>query len=309
MKNFKLLLSTVFIVLLGFFTYSQSNRTPVRVVTKPKATGTLKVTTKPTTTNANTVKVNTVPSARRTSSANSSNVNQQGGVQTVIIKPSAPKAATNECKPLDVSKMMQVLDQKIANTMRMRLDVDNGEVSINGVTKRLTFDRYKVSKVGNDWEYFVNDVNSYDISAEYKDNKFLMKVKFEADGSEIKGRCPGCRFGKDNRAPDVQWENPALHITLTPTIENGKMVLTATDVRMPGDISLNGLTDTFFPGFPQMFRNTIHSKVGQNIREILSSNSFKTSLNREFEPLLNSLNLSSIKRVDMTNSSLYLCNY
>lgn len=146
-------------------------------------------------------------------------------------------------------------------------DPDSGYLRLAGVPRSLNIPEFTYRR--DNWRrryfYYVNDVNARPGSARvwFKEawQAYILRIDFEDDGNEIKGKCrlkkangdykacPGPNEG-DGNAPDVQWSNPALEITLVPQVVNrgpnqrNGVALRADNVVVRGDFNMHGLCGT-----------------------------------------------------------------
>lgn len=213
------------------------------------------------------------------------------------------------CKPMNISRTEKILREKVGRTLNVKLDKDYGFVEIMGNKQNLNFGKYKVKKAGNDWVYTLNNINSNLTRVEYKNNRYILKIFFESDNSEIKGRCPGCRVGKDKRAPDIQWKDPSLLITLTPAAFNNSFTFEVERVVLGGSFDFNGMMDKFLPSITRYFQGQMERAFRKHMQNTFNSTTVKKMLAGAFKDDVNRLGLSSVKSVDMSREKIYLCNY
>lgn len=155
--------------------------------------------------------------------------------------------------------------------------------------------------------FYVNDINSQQVDVQFERNRsaFILRVQLESNSPEIKGkcrykkpngdygRCPGANEG-DGNTPDVQWERPAIEITLIPAVYNRNgvngIVLRAQSARLRGDFRMNGLC----------------SVVKNECRSILGDWEGKLRSSVEAE-IADSLNMDAVQRA-MANASRTVLN-
>ena len=228
----------------------------------------------------------------------------QSAVQTVA------RAPENMCKPLNLNNTEDILKNRIGRNLSLVLDKDYSSLSILGRTVDLDISSYKVSKVGNDWTYYLNDIKSNLVRINYTNGNYEMVIYFESERTELKGFCHGCRVGNsDNRAPDIHWENPAIKIILKPEAFENSLILQPYQIGLMGDFELGGLSDTFFPVITAHFKRRIEGIMREKLIEIFSSREVKTMISNALKPEVDLLGIGSVKRVDLSNTQLYLCNY
>tara|TARA_R110002096_G_scaffold266755_1_gene460425 strand:+ start:5145 stop:5963 length:819 start_codon:yes stop_codon:yes gene_type:complete len=219
------------------------------------------------------------------------------------------KKEENMCKPMDIRGTEKILRERVGRTLNIKLDKDYGFVEIMGTRQNLNFSDYKVKKAGNDWVYTLNNINSTLTRVEYKNSLYVLNVSFETDDSEIKGRCPGCRVGKDKRAPDIQWKDPSLIITLKPTVYNGSFTFEVQRVYLGGDFDFNGVMDKFLPSVTRFFQNQMEKAFKNHMQRTFNSGRVKQLLANAFKGEVQKLGISTVKNVDMSRHKIYLCNY
>lgn len=220
------------------------------------------------------------------------------------------KPRENMCKALNLVKTEKILKEKIGRTMSLKLDRDYSSISLLSQQIPLEFGSYKVSKVGNDWTYYLNDINSRIVRIDYKDGFYQLLIEFENQNTEMKGICHGCRLGnKDRRAADINWKNPALLINLEPIAYNNSLILNPVSVNVLGKYDLNGLTDPFFPSITNHFENRVESIVREKLAIIFNSDEVKNLISSALKPEVEALRIGPIKNVDLSETKLFLCNY
>lgn len=214
-----------------------------------------------------------------------------------------------KCLPMDIKMTEDILRNKIGRTLKIYLDKDYGYVEMMGQKKNVNFGEVKLRKAGHNWVYFLNDVKSEVTRVKYDGQYFVLTVSFESDGNEIKGRCPGCRIGKDKRAPDINWEKPKLRIILKPVAYKDSFTFDVIGVGMLGKLKLNGPTQKFFPPVAKFFRDAIARKIKHRMYEILNKPTIKNMMSNAFKPMVKRIGIEHVKGIDFSKNKIYLCNY
>ena len=214
-----------------------------------------------------------------------------------------------KCVPLNIRDTEYILRERIGRTLKISMDRDYGYIEVMGNRQNISFNEYKVEKAGHDWKYYLNNVNSEVVRVEYSRKKFILTVAFEKEGPEVKGKCPGCKVGKDNRAPDINWQDPKIKIELIPTAYNNSFTFQVSRVKFLGKFKLNGPLQKFFPAITTYFKAAIVNEVKMQIANILNRNSIKNMFADAFRNEVRELGLNSVKSIDMSKENIYLCNY
>ncbi len=214
-----------------------------------------------------------------------------------------------KCKSMNIRNIESILRDKVGRTLKVHLDKDYGSIEIMGKKHNVNFSRYKVKKPAHNWEYSLNDIKSEITRVSYSKNIFYLTINLEREGNEIKGRCPGCRFGKDKRAPDINWTDPKLHILIKPIAYNGSMSFEVIRVDTMGKFKLNGPTSKFFPSVAAYFKGQIGKIIKSNMEKTFNDSSVKRMLANAFAPEIRKLNVGYVKRIDISRENIYLCNY
>lgn len=214
-----------------------------------------------------------------------------------------------KCNPMNIRSTENMLKDKIGRTLKIYMDRDYGYVEIMGRKQNVNFGEFKVKKPGNNWLYFLNDVKSDVTRVKYENKQFYLTIAFEKERNEIKGKCPGCRVGKDKRAPDINWEDPKLRVVLRPVAYNGSFTFQVVRVDLLGKFKLNGPTQKFLPSIAAFFKSAIAKKVKAQLERTLNNDFVKQTISYAFKPEVRKLNIGYIKRVDMSKTDIYLCNY
>ncbi|MEY8020930.1 hypothetical protein AB8P51_08875 [Muriicola sp. SD30] len=222
------------------------------------------------------------------------------------IQPNASNVSM--CRPMDIRRTETLLREQIAKTMKLRLDRSNGYVEILGRKQGIAFTEFVFKKPGHNWKYFLQDMNSTEVSTSYSSKNYYLNIRFETDRAEIKGRCPGCanRF-EDSRAPDIQWRNPKIKVKLKPVAYNGSFTFEIADVSVEGKFETNGAIKAALPSIITHFKRQIRKAVESQIKMVMNSNSIKLMLADVFRAEVQNLGISTVRMVDLSKSNIYLC--
>ncbi|MCR9264311.1 MAG: hypothetical protein NXH86_09130 [Flavobacteriaceae bacterium] len=219
---------------------------------------------------------------------------------------------TKGCRPLAAASVNTILTKVLAHTLSVKLDREDSYIRFNGQTQRLSISDYKVKKPAHDWVYFMNDVNSTKAVATFdeQNRRFYLKITFEGDRSEIKGKCPGCinRY-EDSRAPDINWlGNRELIIELKPIVHNNSIAFEATGAELKGHFTINGPVQAFLPGLTTYFERQIMSAVEAQAKRLMNTTGVKNMMANTFRGTVNTLGLGNIDTVETGENHLYICN-
>lgn len=219
---------------------------------------------------------------------------------------------TKGCKSLPASGVSRVLTNRIANTLKVKLDKEDSYIHFNDNMQPFAISEYTVDKPGHNWKYFMNDVRSTGAEASFDEESrvFYLKVTFEGDGSEIKGRCPGCvnRY-EDSRAPDINWlGDRQLILELKPIVHNNSIAFEVTAAKLKGHFAINGPVQAFLPGLVTYFERQIMSNVEGQAKRLMNTPSVRTMMSDAFRGTVNGLGLVNIDTVETGDNNLYICN-
>ncbi|MCF6279566.1 MAG: hypothetical protein L3J14_04380 [Flavobacteriaceae bacterium] len=187
------------------------------------------------------------------------------------------------------------------------MDRTDGFLAINGTRQNLDLQDLKISPISREWTYYFVNVRRIDSNFWYdsKTNKFILDVKFENNGIELKGRCEGCwtKRSKDDRAPDVNWGNPQiLRFTLKPIVYQRSVSFKVEDVEMLGKLVGRGFGDLI----PTLTRG-INKVVRTEMIRVFTTDVTKRLFNDAMRLLLKSNNSVAANSVSLTSSSLRIC--
>ena len=99
------------------------------------------------------------------------------------------------------------------------------------------FDIQQYTRGVRDKMYFVNDVNLSRASTSFEGNKFVLTLRFEESGTELKGMCSRCaKFREDNGAPDYQINGHTWKIYLKLIPYNNSIAFQVQEVKFLGDV-------------------------------------------------------------------------
>ncbi len=232
-------------------------------------------------------------------------------VRTNTERATAEIVKTTGCRPLAAASVNTVLTSRVAKTLSIKLDRESSYIRFNGSTQRLSISEYKVEKPGHDWLYFMNDVNSTKAEASFDEEarRFYLKITFEGDGSEIKGRCPGCigRY-EDSRAPDINWlGNRELIIELKPIVHGNSIAFEAKGTKLKGHFAINGPVQAFMPGLTTYFERQIMNAIEAQAKRLMNTSAVRTMMADAFRGTVNTLGLGGIDTVETGEDHLYIC--
>jgi hypothetical protein len=222
--------------------------------------------------------------------------------------------STSQKKCVDIAAISfeRILKDKIGRNLKINLDKDYGLIELLDQKKEFSLGTYHVNKPYKDWDYEVKNVASNDvrISKGYMDNKhqFTIEIGFEEDGAEIKGYCYGCAGRDDERAPDIEWDNPRLFIKLVPEVLNGNISFSSS-VTVSTDFSVNSYGKFFLPSFTVYFRDMMRRTVRNQLTSIFNTPEVKKIFNDALKSNFGDLAIKDIKSIDMSNTDyIRFCN-
>lgn len=214
----------------------------------------------------------------------------------------------NNCKAMNIRNTETILRDRVGRTLKLKLDKDYGFVEIMGKKQGIAFTEFVYKKPGHNWRYYLNDVNSRVTRVRYSKKHYYFTIEFEADKSEVKGKCPGClkRF-RDSRAPDIQWRNPKIEVKLIPVAFSNSLSFSVVDVEILGKFETNGAIKAALPSIMTHFKRQIKKAVRSQIKQVLNSSQVKPLLANAFKNEIRRLGLTKVRHVDMSKTNIYLC--
>lgn len=218
-----------------------------------------------------------------------------------------------QCREMNVSDLTETLNNLVKPTMSIKLDRDDSRFTILGYTERFSLPAENISKPARDWRYHVEDIRSDDSNLWFdkKQKNFVLDVRFEGDGPEIKGICPGClkRF-RDRRAPDVNWiKSRIARLRFNPIVYNNGITLEIIDVELFGEFDVNGPLESFFPRMIRKIEDRIKKDVQTEARKSLSNTNIKRQIAARTQPLVTALGLRSVRSIRFSSdgSKIQFC--
>ncbi len=218
-----------------------------------------------------------------------------------------------QCREMNVSDLTETLNNLVKPTMSIKLDRDDSRFTILGYTERFSLPAENISKPARDWRYHVEDIKSDDSNLWFdkKQKNFVLDVRFEGDGPEIKGICPGClkRF-RDRRAPDVNWiKSRIARLRFNPIVYNNGITLEIIDVELFGEFDVNGPLESFFPRMIRKIEDRIKKYVQTEARKSLSNTNIKRQIAARTQPLVTALGLRSVRSIRFSSdgSKIQFC--
>jgi hypothetical protein len=216
-------------------------------------------------------------------------------------------SAFAQCTDINTKEIATYLNQKVKPRLDIKLDRTDGFVAISGTRQNLDLKDIKVSPIKREWTYFFENVRRADSNFWYdsKKNSFILDVKFENNGIEIKGRCEGCLTSrmKDDRAPDIEWRAPQiLRFTLKPITFQRSVSFTVENVEMLGKLEGNGLARVI-----QKITRNVEYLISEELKRVFDTDVTKRLFNDALRPLLESKNTVSANSVSLASTSLRVC--
>lgn len=213
--------------------------------------------------------------------------------------------ASAQCTEVSVAELTSVLKGLIVPSIGITLDRDNSRVSILGITERFTLPAEDISKAFHDWRYWVQDIRSDDANLWFDDKtcQFVLDVRFEGEGSEIKGVCPGCVAGdRDNRAPDINWEGARIaRMRFTPVPYDRSVTIDVASVELFGEFDLNGFLESVFPRMVRNMEARIKRDIQTEAATILNRADIKRNIASNLRPILSAVGISNVRQIRMSS--------
>jgi len=211
-----------------------------------------------------------------------------------------------QCIDIDTKSIINYLNKEIKPSLDMKLDKNDGFLAIKGRRQNFSVPKVTVSPLARDWDYNFENVRRMDSNFFYdsKKNAIALDIKFENDGPEIKGTCPGCiKASRDSRAPDIDWESPnILRIFLKPIIYQNSVSFEVSDITMLGKLNGNFMADLIFK-----ITKDIEKAVKLEMIALFGNGETQRLFNDAIKPLLNEKKVSRSTNITMASSSLRVC--
>ncbi len=202
---------------------------------------------------------------------------------------------TAQCRDQNVAELTRTLKSFIEPTLSIVLDRDNSSIGILGSVQRFSIPAEDVSGPARTWRYHISDIKSDDSNLWFNKERleFVLDVRFEGEGSEIKGTCPGClpRF-RDRRAPDINWTGSRIvRLYFRPIAFEGNISLEVSEVEIFGEFDINGVFDSFFPRLVRNTKQRIRTDIKTKATDLFRSTAVKREIGNRTRPLLAALGL------------------
>lgn len=222
----------------------------------------------------------------------------------VLIAAAATLSA--QCIDINTQQVVSFLNREIKPRLDLKLDKTDGFLAIRGVRQNFSVPEIKIKGIARDWVYNFEGVRRMDSNFFFdsRKNVFALDVKFEGDGPEIKGTCPGCiKMSRDSRAPDIEWGTPQiLRIFLKPVIYQTGVTLEVSDIRLIGEFKANGL-GSLMSGLT----SSVHQKLKQEMITLFKNGETQRIFHDALAPLLRSNGVARPTSVSLASSSLRMC--
>jgi len=162
--------------------------------------------------------------------------------------------------------------------------------------------------------YYVNDIDSTGFKFYMSGKKIALKLSFEGNGTEIPGRCLHdavlCVLGDDATAPDVEWNNLSVIVTMKPKASNGQIYLVKPAVTVTGAPEIQGLCNAI--PVPRVDLCDIISDY-KNIMRIAVASALQRELNKPAlrerlasviqKEILSSLKIASVESIKVAGGN------
>lgn len=215
-----------------------------------------------------------------------------------------------QCREISLNNMTRTLKGLIEPSLSIVMDRDNSMVSILGSTERFSLPAQNISKPTHDWRYWVQDIRSDDSNFWWDERagQFVLDVRFEGNGSEIKGTCPGCLMGnKDNPAPGINWNGGRIaRLRMRPIPYDGSVTIEVLSVELFGEFEVNGVVDSFFPRLIRNMKNRVRNEIQTNARDILNERDRRQNIANSLRPFLEAMGIRNITRIRRSGNNVLL---
>ncbi len=214
------------------------------------------------------------------------------------------------CKAIDAKRLALPILRKQLAPMEIVLNKTGSYIKLKNQTIRFDMGEREVRGPARKWVYYVNDVQSIrgKNKLTYEQGKFYLSIEFEGNGSEIKGKCPGClkRF-RDSRAPDFNWKSPRIaKIRLKPIAYNGSVAFDVEKVDLLGKFEMGGKMDILIPVLNAL-EIKLKREIEKQTKKILNSPENKAAFAKGFEGFVKLNRLSRVSSVYTAGNKLFFC--
>lgn len=214
----------------------------------------------------------------------------------------------DNCKQISGSAVAAILSNSTFKELSVRLDRDKSHLKIGDKQYYFKMAEQKIKKPGYDWKYFINDINSFRHELKFEKNSFYLFIEFEGNGSEIKGKCPGCvNAFEDRRAPDVDWEGKRrIKIKMKPVVYHQSITFQVEKTEIEGKFELNGPMDVIMPTL-NILESLMKKMVETQVKKFLGEASVKQKISEALKPVISQLGFTKISKVYVAEEQLLVC--
>lgn len=227
-------------------------------------------------------------------------------LRVIVLSLLASITMSAQCIDIGTKSIVNYLNKEIKPSLDMKLDKTDGFLAIKGKRQNFSVPKVTVSPLARDWDYNFENVRRMDSNFFYdsKKNAVVLDIKFENDGPEIKGTCPGCiKVSRDSRAPDIDWESPnILRIFLKPIIYQNSVSFEVSDITILGKLNGNFMVDLIFK-----ITKDIEKAVKLEMIALFGNGETQRLFNDAIKPLLNENKVSKPTSVTIASSSMRVC--
>lgn len=216
--------------------------------------------------------------------------------------------AISDCKQISGTNVETTLRNGAFQTLDFKLDHKEGFLKIGNRRSSFLIAEHKISKPGHNWVYSVNDINSFKHYLKAEKNNFFLFIEFEGNGSELKGKCPGCANAfEDRRAPDINWEGKRVaRIKMKPVAFQNSISFQVQEVELEGKFDVNGPMDILMPTI-NFLEIAMKKAIETQMKKYLNEAAIKKQIADAFKPVIDQLGFMKIKNVYMSEGQLFVC--
>lgn len=212
------------------------------------------------------------------------------------------------CLDIDGTSVFRQVNSAL-NDLKIRLDK---EITIS-MGNRLLYSYHvgelKISKPGYDWYFYLRAINTTDIVLSAVGDKLRLKIKFEGDGSEVKGRTKkGLPSLRDKRVPDINWKgDKSFEFLFKPVVRNNSFTFKSIEAKMNGHLDIGGnaydIGELFFG-----LETSLKKFLVDNLNKALENNSnVANPIADKIRPALNRLGINRFTSISVVGSKIRFC--
>jgi hypothetical protein len=163
-------------------------------------------------------------------------------------------------------------------------------------------------------KYYVNDIDSNDVSLSIAGGRLVLRIAFESRGPEVKGELKYCDLGvfgacvtdhwSDGLAPDVQVNNAVVTVRFTPSESNGRLTFSPATTEFNANFQIGGDWEDWLVNEVTNYRNQVRPQIEARLNAALNTAAVRTAVGSAFMNALSGLGVTRVNSVSASGGNI-----